>query len=92
MYLHSHVLQVNRKANQLAQALLANGIQPDMPVGLLIDRSPTYVIASLATLKASRGAYLGRHAAGQRHMIALLLDNLLSTWLPSVISATTQHL
>lgn len=43
--------QVNQRANQLAHALIAQGVQPDVPVGLLLDRSPDFVIAVLAVLK-----------------------------------------
>ncbi|GAB4817358.1 hypothetical protein N2152v2_004404 [Parachlorella kessleri] len=44
--------QVNQRANRLAHTLIQEGVRPDVPVALLIDRSPDYVISLLATLKA----------------------------------------
>jgi amino acid adenylation domain-containing protein len=49
--------QLNRKANQLARALLASGLQPDQRVGLFVDRSIESVLGMLAVLKAG-GAYV----------------------------------
>ena len=44
-------------ANQLAHYLIANGIQPDMPVGLYLERSADMVIGILGILKAG-GCYV----------------------------------
>ena len=43
--------QVNERANRLAHTLIQEGVGPDLPVALLTDRSPDYVISVLATLK-----------------------------------------
>ncbi|MEP7246628.1 MAG: amino acid adenylation domain-containing protein, partial [Gammaproteobacteria bacterium] len=44
--------QLNRRANQLAHALVAHGVRPDDRVGIYINRSPEMVIAMLGVLKA----------------------------------------
>ncbi|MER6051817.1 amino acid adenylation domain-containing protein [Streptomyces sp. NPDC001793] len=44
-------------ANRLAHALRARGVGPDVPVGLVIERSTEYVVALLAVLKAG-GAFV----------------------------------
>ncbi|NTW03760.1 MAG: amino acid adenylation domain-containing protein, partial [Oscillochloris sp.] len=49
--------QLDARANQLAHVLQARGIRPDTLVGLALPRSPDFVIAALATLKAG-GAFL----------------------------------
>ena len=49
--------ELNRRANQLAWYLQKRGVEPDVPVGLCIDRGPEMVIALLGILKAG-GAYV----------------------------------
>ncbi|MEM9266978.1 MAG: non-ribosomal peptide synthetase, partial [Cyanobacteria bacterium P01_F01_bin.13] len=49
--------ELNAKANQVAHCLIAQGIKPDMPVGICCERSLEMIIALLAVLKAG-GAYL----------------------------------
>ena len=49
--------QLNTQANQLAHYLQRQGIPPDTPVGLCLERSPQMLVALLAILKAG-GAYL----------------------------------
>ncbi|ULA61380.1 MAG: Non-ribosomal peptide synthetase [Nitrospira sp.] len=44
--------ELNRKANQLARYLRRQGIGPDMPVGLCVDRSPEMAVGLLGCLKA----------------------------------------
>lgn len=48
---------INARANKLAHHLFARGIGPDMPVGVLFDRSPEHLIAILGILKAG-GCYV----------------------------------
>lgn len=50
-------MRLNRRANQLAHALLARGIQPDARVCLYSERSTDLVTAMLGILKAG-GAYV----------------------------------
>ncbi|BBC27198.1 non-ribosomal peptide synthetase [Pseudanabaena sp. ABRG5-3] len=49
--------ELNQKANQLAHYLRKQGIKPDQPVGICIERSLEMVIGLLAILKAG-GAYV----------------------------------
>ena len=49
--------QLNARANQLANLLLAKGVVPDMPVGLCLERSADLIVGMLGILKAG-GAYL----------------------------------
>jgi amino acid adenylation domain-containing protein len=48
---------LNRRANQLANVLVASGLQPGEVVGVCLERSTEFVIALVAVLKAG-GAYL----------------------------------
>jgi amino acid adenylation domain-containing protein len=49
--------ELNARANRLARRLRAHGVGPETRVALLLDRSPGFVVAALATLKAG-GAYV----------------------------------
>ncbi|MGO4159157.1 amino acid adenylation domain-containing protein, partial [Cupriavidus sp. YAF13] len=49
--------ELNRRANALARQLIARGVGPDVPVGVLAERSVEMVVALLAILKAG-GAYV----------------------------------
>src|SRR5215469_9243393 len=49
--------QLNERANQMAHYLRAQGIGPDRPVGLCLERSAEIMVAVLAILKAG-GAYV----------------------------------
>ena len=49
--------ELNEKSNQLANFLRGKGIAPNIPVAIVLDRSPELVIAILGILKAG-GCYL----------------------------------
>ncbi|HET7695318.1 MAG TPA: amino acid adenylation domain-containing protein [Vicinamibacterales bacterium] len=49
--------ELNRRANQLAHCLRAQGVAPEARVGILLERSPEAIVAMLAVLKAG-GAYV----------------------------------
>ncbi|MEU2908045.1 amino acid adenylation domain-containing protein [Streptomyces globisporus] len=49
--------EAERRANRLAHALRSRGVGPDVPVGLMTERSVEYVIGLLAVLKAG-GAFV----------------------------------
>ncbi len=49
--------ELDRRANQLAQELHARGVGPDTIVGIFLERSIDFVVATYAVLKAG-GAYL----------------------------------
>jgi amino acid adenylation domain-containing protein len=55
---HSHTYeQLNKRANRLAQILMAKGVSSDHTVGILMDRGSTMVESILAVWKAG-GAYI----------------------------------
>ncbi|MER6582646.1 condensation domain-containing protein, partial [Nonomuraea sp. NPDC001023] len=49
--------ELDRRANQVAHWLLENGVRPQEPVGVLLERRPELVVAMLGVLKAG-AAYL----------------------------------
>src|SRR5580698_8896267 len=49
--------ELDHRANQVARALLASGVRPDMPVGLFAERSIESVVATLGILKAGGACY-----------------------------------
>ncbi|MBB2885147.1 MULTISPECIES: non-ribosomal peptide synthase/polyketide synthase [Pseudomonas] len=49
--------ELNGRANQLAHVLIEQGVGPDVPVGIAVERSVEMVVGLLAILKAG-GAYL----------------------------------
>jgi amino acid adenylation domain-containing protein/non-ribosomal peptide synthase protein (TIGR01720 family) len=49
--------ELDARSNQLAQYLRANGVGPDVPVGLALDRSADLIVGLLGVLKAG-GAYV----------------------------------
>ncbi len=49
--------QLNRRANQLARYLRNEGVKPEVPVGVCLERSPDQLIALLGILKAG-GVYV----------------------------------
>ena len=49
--------ELDRRANRLAHRLIALGIRPDMPVGIVMERSIEMMVGILGILKAG-GAYL----------------------------------
>ncbi|MBQ0852807.1 amino acid adenylation domain-containing protein [Streptomyces sp. BH-SS-21] len=61
-------------ANAVARRLIAHGVGPDIPVGLLIDRSVPLVVGLLGILKAG-GAYLPIEPATPAARIATLLTD-----------------
>ncbi|WP_117190466.1 MupA/Atu3671 family FMN-dependent luciferase-like monooxygenase [Rhizobium terrae] len=57
---HSHSLtyrEMDQRANRIAQALIAEGVGPDVTVGLYLPRSLDLVVGALAIMKAG-GAYI----------------------------------
>ncbi len=65
---------LNANANQLARYLVAQGIGPDMIVGISAERSMDMIIAMLAILKAG-GAYLPLDPAYPAERLAYMLED-----------------
>ncbi|WP_010503429.1 non-ribosomal peptide synthetase, partial [Paenibacillus elgii] len=49
--------ELNEKANRLARTLRAEGVQPDQPVGIMVERSLEMIVGIFGILKAG-GAYV----------------------------------
>ncbi|MEH3117460.1 MAG: amino acid adenylation domain-containing protein [Methylorubrum populi] len=64
--------ELDRASDRLAARLLASGLRGDEPVALLMERSPEWVAALLAVLKAG-GAYLPLDPALPRERVAALI-------------------
>ncbi len=64
--------ELNRKANQLAHYLRKQGVGPDVPVGICIERSLEMVISVLGILKAG-GAYVPLDPAYPKERLEFML-------------------
>ena len=71
---HLSYAELNSRANQLAHALIARGIGPDVLVGIAMERSIEMVVALLATLKAG-GAYVPLDPEYPRERLGYLFDD-----------------
>jgi amino acid adenylation domain-containing protein/non-ribosomal peptide synthase protein (TIGR01720 family) len=65
---------LDRRANQLAHHLRGLGVGPESRVGLYLDRSPHWVMALLAVLKAG-GAYIPFDITAPLERLAYLLQD-----------------
>ena len=65
--------ELNRRANQVAHALIAAGVVQDAPVGLCMDRSTDMVAGLLGIMKAG-GAYVPLDPAYPPERLAHILD------------------
>ncbi|MBN8471529.1 non-ribosomal peptide synthase/polyketide synthase [Corallococcus exiguus] len=66
--------ELDARANQLAHALIARGVGPEVRVGLLMERSLELVVALLATLKAG-GAYVPFDPAYPAQRLSWMLED-----------------
>ncbi|TEE30441.1 AMP-binding protein, partial [Pseudomonas aeruginosa] len=66
--------ELNRRANILAHRLRAEGVGPDVPVGIAMQRSPELVVALLAVLKAG-GAYVPMDPGYPAERLAFLAED-----------------
>jgi amino acid adenylation domain-containing protein len=66
--------ELNQRANRLAHYLQVLGVQPDIIVGLCLERSLELVIAVLAILKAG-GAYLPLDPTYPAERLSFMLEN-----------------
>lgn len=66
--------KLNQQANQLANYLQGVGIGPNVPVGILLDRSNEMILAIFAVLKAG-GAYLPLDPTYPQERLSYMLAN-----------------
>jgi amino acid adenylation domain-containing protein/thioester reductase-like protein len=66
--------ELNRRANQLAHQLISLGVGPESRVAVLLDRTPSALIALLGVLKAG-GAFVPLDANYPRERMALLFGD-----------------
>jgi amino acid adenylation domain-containing protein len=64
---------LNRRANRLARALMAEGAGPERLVVLLMERSPDMIVAILSVLKAG-AAFVPLDPATPRERLAFILE------------------
>jgi amino acid adenylation domain-containing protein len=74
--------ELNRRANQLAHYLHAQGVKADDVVGVLMQRSVEMVVALLGILKAG-GAYLPLDPAYPRERLSFMVGDARLRWLIS---------
>jgi len=66
--------ELNKKANQLARVLVAEGVGPGVVVGIMLERSVEMMVGLLAILKAG-GAYLPISADYPPDRVAFVLED-----------------
>jgi amino acid adenylation domain-containing protein len=67
--------ELDSRANRLAERLRARGAGPEIPVAVIMERSPDWVVALLAILK-SGGAYVPLDPATPAQRVAAMLAGL----------------
>ncbi|PSB02088.1 non-ribosomal peptide synthetase [Merismopedia glauca] len=66
--------ELNTRANQLAHYLRTLGVEPDVPVGICVERSLEMVVGLLGILKAG-GAYVPLDPAYPQDRLSFMLEN-----------------
>jgi len=66
--------ELDARANQLARHLRGLGVGPDVPVGILVERSLEMVVGLIAVLKAG-GAYVPLDPATPRERLAMIVED-----------------
>jgi len=66
--------QIDARANRLAHALIAEGVGPEVRVGVALPRSENMIVALLAVLKAG-GAYVPLDATYPRERLSYLMHD-----------------
>ncbi|MEH2169755.1 MAG: amino acid adenylation domain-containing protein [Nostoc sp.] len=67
-------IELNRRANQLAHYLQTLGVEPEVLVGICLERSLEMVVSILATLKAG-GAYVPLDPSYPQERLAFMVEN-----------------
>ena len=66
--------ELDKRANQLAHQLIALGVGPEVPVGVMVPRSVEMVVALLGVLKAG-GAYVPMDPDYPPDRLALMMED-----------------
>ena len=66
--------ELDKRSNQLAHRLVALGVGPEVPVGIMIPRSLHLVVALLGVLKAG-GAYVPMDSSYPTDRLALMMED-----------------
>jgi len=66
--------ELDRRANQLAQYLIASGVDRGQRVGLLLDRSPELIVSQLAVLKTG-GTYVPIDPGAPSERVAFFVED-----------------
>ena len=66
--------ELDKRANQLAHRLIALGVGPEVPVGVMMDRSLDLIVALLGVLKAG-GAYVPMDPSYPPDRLALMMED-----------------
>jgi amino acid adenylation domain-containing protein len=78
--------ELNRRANRLAHFLTKLGVEPEVPVGICVERSVDMLVGLLAILKAG-GAYVPLDPAYPVARLAFMLDDV-----QAPVLLTQQHI
>ena len=66
--------ELDKRANQLAHRLVALGVGPEVPVGVMMERSLDMFVALLGVLKAG-GAYVPMDPSYPPDRLALMMED-----------------
>ena len=66
--------ELDQRANQLAHRLVALGVEAEVPVGVMMERSLDLIVALLGVLKAG-GAYVPMDPSYPPDRLALMLED-----------------
>ena len=66
--------ELDKRANQLAHRLVALGVGPEVPVGVMMERSLDLIVALLGVLKAG-GAYVPMDPSYPVDRLALMMED-----------------
>lgn len=71
---HLTYKELDERANQLARFLEANGVTPEQPVGVMLERSLELMISMMAVLKAG-GAFVPMDPEYPEDRLAIMAED-----------------
>ncbi len=80
--------ELDKRANQLAHRLVALGVRPEVPVGVLMERSLDLAVALLGVLKAN-GAYVPMDPNYPPDRLALMMEDSEVGWLAGTAACSS---